>query len=1333
MMNKIITLFLIQSIVLSGFLAVANDTKVRTEAPQPRINGDINSTTLGLAGKSQMFKVTGCPTGSTPIWSYKKAYHSGNQTPEVTTNLGLVPGTTDSYFTVTMGNTNPNVSPGDNENWYEYTVQCSDTLDPTLAIGQKASIKTYIQSILPGIGNTYPRGFADQSKLIEVKSCGNGPNNQGALTHLKYQGCPEGSFTYFKRPSENNQTFDDGTTKYWEKLDTGGDLPLQNNYAQGTYSAHCKAQYYDPLSKEIKYEFTFGVHYDVKKYTAAPKLDVHTSAYIKDINGKPLNPEIAQVFNLCHGERVNMNSRLFDDGRYDLSQYEYHWYDNNKGKVASTEKSFNVTEEGFYYVKLKHKDPLAQICNVDYDKDGAAFTINYKILKKPTISGENQVCPGGNNTAKVSNVNQLSSPTSYVWYVNDQAVSGQTLPSFQFGDNISNIKVSYISTIKGELGNFCSAPKSDALVISAFDRPAQPVITKKSGEKGYCDYQFPVSGVELESSNTITNGSPKYTWYLGSTETGTDSKNLNPTIEGVYSVIITDGNGCKSLASDNYVIQKYISPAKPSITNTNGEKAYCDYKIPFATVTLKAENTSLVGAATYTWSTGSSLQTSDVKEDGIYTVMITDEHGCSSEEGSYEIVKNKRPDKPTITNSNGKSAFCDYDVPFAAVTLSASNTSIVGDPSYLWNTGSKIQTTLVTKEGNYSVTVTDQNNCESLPGEYSIVKYTSPAQPVVTKKTGANAYCDYKFPVSDLVLESSNTALIGNPIYTWSTKESTSSIAPINEGFYSVKVTDGNGCTSIESAKYEIVKWTRPVQPVVTRKSGADAYCDYKFPVSDLVLESSNTALIGNPVYNWSTKESTSTIAPGIEGFYSVNVTDGNGCTSIESAKFEIVKWTRPAQPVVTRKSGADAYCDYKFPVSDLVLESSNTAKVGNPIYNWSTKESTSSIAPIIEGFYSVNLTDGNGCASIESAKYEIVKWTRPAKPVITRKTGADAYCDYKFPVTDLTLESSNTALVGNAIYTWNKEIKTKVIPVTTEGTYTVIVTDGNACESVSSDAYTITKWTSPVSPSIAITGNKVNCALDDSDKAVTVAFSVSNHSDKFTYEWFNTGSNTVLSKTNVLNSVASNGTYYSIQTDKNGCYSPKSEGIKASFVQNPNFSGSRISKSTAYGLKADGFADNWTQSGITGVAGDYQWKSGATINPNTIDNIKVSTANNGNGDYSVRRKYAFNVDNTPIVCFSNTVKYTFVADPDFKGVAIYPNPTSGKVYIDLLDEWKNASVTVYDMVGRPVYTGTLNSANATGVPIDFDLGSLGSGIYIIHIKSSTGDRSYQGKILVNR
>jgi hypothetical protein len=44
-----------------------------------------------------------------------------------------------------------------------------------------------------------------------------------------------------------------------------------------------------------------------------------------------------------------------------------------------------------------------------------------------------------------------------------------------------------------------------------------------------------------------------------------------------------------------------------------------------------------------------------------------------------------------------------------------------------------------------------------------------------------------------------------------------------------------------------------------------------------------------------------------------------------------------------------------------------------------------------------------------------------------------------------------------------------------------------------------------------------------------------------------------------------------------------------------------------------------------------------------------------------------------------------------------------------------------------------MDALTATGNSLSIDLSSLGSGIYILNIKSSNGDKSYQGKILVNK
>lgn len=1076
MMNKLIKLFLIQSFILLAFLSEANDKTSTIPAPQPLINGRTSVTVFAPEGEAQLLTVSGCDPGTQPIWSYIQVFKNGTSVgPLAVAALNTDPNdlSGNSYYTERLG---------PSQVYYEYTLKCEDPLNPGTVLGPN-SAKIKFQMFNPADYPKFP--------LVKntVQSCGTGAFNAGARVTLESGGCSQiNSATYWIHPNASFNTNSAASVSYYIDKPTDGQIDISENSIQdGYFTAKCLYRYYDYANKVSVEKLTNGLSTLVKRYKAAPAPNSETYAYFTD-------PKVTGEFSvdICPDQPVGLTHHIFDNNNFLQYSNDYNitWQVDNTNSGGRSQfnhqQTIQVSEEGSWWVKLINKSPEAQACNVDYGLIEYARRREIKNVfnEKPSLVGASQICPDGQNTITISNTANFTNPSgsNYKWYVNDQLASGENAINLLIKESASQpsykVQAAYLTTSTDQLGRTCDSPKSDALVITKYSRPASPSITQNAGKNIYCEDIFPVSDVIIEANNPLGTQLKSYTWSLGSNvisgiNTNTISTNI---FSGKYTAIVTDLNGCNSLPSNVVLIDQYPRPAKPVISQLNGKNAYCDYNIPFNPITLQTTNTSLVGSGTLSWSTGSNTSTIDVITDGKYTVTVTDDRGCISEKGEYSIIKYTRPATPTITNPNGVDAYCDYNIPFTAITLQSTNTSLVGSPKYTWSTGSTDATATVTKEGIYTVTVTDNNDCASLPG------------------------------------------------------------------------------------------------------------------------------------------------------------------------------------------------------------------------------------------------------------KYEIVKYTRPAKPFVTRKTGSDAYCDYKFPVSDLTLESTNTALVGDAKYTWNKVLKTKVIPVTTEGAYSVVVTDGNGCESVSSDPYTITKWTSPVAPKIALTGKNINCAVDENDKAVTVAFSVSSATDGYSFEWFNTGSASVLSKTNALSAVSSNGTYYSIQTDKNGCYSPKSDGIKVTFVQNPSFSAAKISKIGAYGLRAEGLGawDNAT-------AGDYQWKSGATINAGTIDNIKVTAANNGNGDYSVKRKYAFTVENTPIVCFSNLVKYTFVADPDFTGVAVYPNPTSGTVKIDLLDEWKNATVVVYDLVGRPVYNGTMDALAATGNSLSIDLSSLGSGLYILQIKSSTGDRSYQGKILVNK
>ena len=1075
MMNKLIKILFIQSILSASFFALANDNATIIPATPLLINGQNNPSILGYSDKAQLFAISGCPGTSNPMWSWKQHYLDGSETSDTPVGLTqdfIADPTGKSYFTQDLGGQGGNA-----REWLEYSYKCEDTLNPgtPLATYTEARIKVYMQRV-DNPTYQFPKGNPAW-QYGEYTQCTDG---RDLIVRLTTSGCPSGPDIYWVHPTSSLNTLTVGTDTYWEKISNNftRDVSGGNVIPDATYTAKCKIQYYDASTHQTVEELTRG--FDIimpKKVQPLPEPNLMTTYtyFTHDANLISLQ--------LCPQSQVSMTSTLFKpEFSAKIQGYSWAWgidqgSSNGYRKAFDNKQTINANEAGRYYLYFSNG---IKVCDRKYD-----VTSNREIkiianLAPILDGGDSKICPGADKLISISNSSNFTnaSGSTYNWFINGQLVQNAQGISYTIDDKAVNVQASYPTNSQDGLGNTCDSPKSEVLIITKFNRPASPSITQNAGKNIYCEDIFPVSDVIIEANNPLGAQLKSYTWSLGSNvisgiNTNTISTNI---FSGKYTAIVTDLNGCNSLPSNVVLIDQYPRPAKPVITNLNGKDAYCDYNIPFNAITLQTTNTSLVGSGTLSWNTGANTSRIDVITDGKYEVTVTDDRGCISEKGEYSIIKYTRPATPTITNTNGLAAYCDYNIPFTAVTLQSTNTSLVGSPKYTWSTGSTDATATVTKEGIYTVTVTDNNDCASLPG------------------------------------------------------------------------------------------------------------------------------------------------------------------------------------------------------------------------------------------------------------KYEIVKYTRPAKPVVTRKTGSDAYCDYKFPVSDLTLESTNTALVGDAKYTWNKVLKTKVIPVTTEGAYSVVVTDGNGCESVSSDPYTITKWTSPVAPKIALTGKNINCAVDENDKAVTVAFSVSSATDGYSFEWFNTGSASVLSKTNALSAVSSNGTYYSIQTDKNGCYSPKSDGIKVTFVQNPSFSAAKISKIGAYGLRAEGLGawDNAT-------AGDYQWKSGATINAGTIDNIKVTAANNGNGDYSVKRKYAFTVENTPIVCFSNLVKYTFVADPDFTGVAVYPNPTSGTVKIDLLDEWKNATVVVYDLVGRPVYNGTMDALAATGNSLSIDLSSLGSGLYILQIKSSTGDRSYQGKILVNK
>lgn len=169
-----------------------------------------------------------------------------------------------------------------------------------------------------------------------------------------------------------------------------------------------------------------------------------------------------------------------------------------------------------------------------------------------------------------------------------------------------------------------------------------------------------------------------------------------------------------------------------------------------------------------------------------------------------------------------------------------------------------------------------------------------------------------------------------------------------------------------------------------------------------------------------------------------ISVTATNSCGASAPSLLWINVLPTPAQPVIT-SNGPLNFCFG----NDVTL----SAPAGYAGYIWSNGETTQSIVVSTNGSYYVQVTDNNGCASIESDPVTVIVGDPLPSPVITAN-GPTAICAGQ----SVTL----MAPAGYATYLWSNGQTSQNIIVSTPGDYYVVVTDFNGCESYPSNTITV-------------------------------------------------------------------------------------------------------------------------------------------------------------------------------------------------------------------------------------------------------------------------------------
>lgn len=318
--------------------------------------------------------------------------------------------------------------------------------------------------------------------------------------------------------------------------------------------------------------------------------------------------------------------------------------------------------------------------------------------------------------------------------------------------------------------------------------------------------------------------------------------NAKPNLSGTYYLRV-------ALSGNNYFDSVYIqiNPKPKATINPLGNIVFCEGD----SVVLEAtQRTNYY----YKWSTGEETSRITVKRSGDYSVIVTNEFGCS-DTTSIKVIANQNP-KVKI-NLQGKTKFCYGDSAILSSSITGSGYQ------YNWSTGEKTRQIIVKNSGRYKLTLISPDGCKS-SDSVDITVHPLPL-PVITI-TGSS-HCEGD--TATLGLTKSYVA------YLWSTGETTPKIKVHKSGRYKVSIVDSNNC----SAESHIdVEFNKPPQIVLI---GDTIICDG----TQTTISTAENYFS----YNWSTGDKTSSINITKEGTYSLSVVDFNGCSN--SISFNISKY----------------------------------------------------------------------------------------------------------------------------------------------------------------------------------------------------------------------------------------------------------------------------------------------------------------------------------------------------------------------------------------------------------------------------------------------------------
>ncbi len=457
-----------------------------------------------------------------------------------------------------------------------------------------------------------------------------------------------------------------------------------------------------------------------------------------------------------------------------------------------------------------------------------------------TVLSTDITCSGAGDGAITVEILDGTEPFAFTWS-HDEALNGSVAEGLEAGE--------YSITVTDGAG--------ENVELNAVVSEPAPISVTSSVTNASCS-----TNPDGSISVSATGGETPYSYQWSH---GPETAELTGVTPGIYILSIVDANGCSTSKAYTVGVENQIM-ITGAVTQTG-----CSTDIG----AIDASVTGGSGEYQYQWSNGETTEDIQDLSEGVYTLTVTDNSGCSELRTFYVTAKNTLRLSASRTNT---SCVEDYS---GAVDLTVTGGS--GSYTYEWSNGEATEDIDGLGAGFYQVTVTDSEGCSStlqaVIGTNTINVTGSVNQPT----------CNGAGDGSIMLTPGANE---GELSYEWSNGESGSSVSGLEPGVYSVTVSNADGCE--KTLTYVVSDPSLlSISASVTNESCTEGSYDVDISVS---------GGSGNYSYAWDDGSEAEDRFSVNSGSYTIYVTDENGCTQemiveVNETEANCMETTDPVDP----------------------------------------------------------------------------------------------------------------------------------------------------------------------------------------------------------------------------------------------------------------------------------------------------------------------------------------------------------------------------------------------------------------------------------------------------